>query len=79
MGKTVDFFLRIRISVDKIRTLEKWKNLNAHGGFTPAAAVPPNAITPEKVIHNYPYNTGPVWGYGYCPLPPPSGASYFIS
>ena len=26
------------------------KSLNVHGGFTPATWLPPNAITPEKVI-----------------------------
>ena len=25
---------------------------NAHGGFTPAAVAPQNAITPEKVIYH---------------------------
>jgi len=27
--------------------------LNAHGSFTPAAVVPPNAITPEQVIRHH--------------------------
>ena len=31
------------------------KNLNAHGGCTPAAVVPPNAITPEQVIRHHRY------------------------
>ena len=42
-------------------------NLNVHGGFTPVASVPPNAMTPEQVFHHYPKSAGAVRGTGTVP------------
>ena len=44
-----------------------WKNLNAHGGFTPAAWLPPNAITPEYGIQHYRAAQGRSGGTGNVP------------
>jgi len=45
-------------------------NLNAHGGFNPAAVAPPNAITPEQVLRHHGYKCR--GGMGGQALSPPS-------
>jgi hypothetical protein len=50
--------------------------LNAHGGFTPAAVAPPNAITPEQVLrHHYYQRRG---GMGGQARSPPSSYQCFV-
>ena len=54
------------------------KNLNAHGGFSPAAVAPPDAITPEQVLHHYPISIGAVRGDRHCPVLHRASALNFI-
>ena len=42
--------------------------LNAHGGFTPPAVAPQNAITVEQVLRHYPLRSGAVRGDRHGPL-----------
>jgi len=57
-----------------------FKNVNVHGGFTPAAWLPPNAIIPEQGIRHYRcLSAGAVRGDRHCPLVQLSRAFIFIS
>ncbi len=57
------------IGFGKIGSVEMFKkNSNVHGGFTPATWLPPNAITPGKVITALSYCAGAVRGDRHCPL-----------
>ena len=46
-----------------------FKNLNAHGGYTPAASAPPNTINPEQVRRHHRAQWAGVKGGKDCPLP----------
>ena len=69
-------------------SVEKWflvglcrnvfKNSNVHGGFTPATWLPPNAITPEKVITALSHCAGAVRGDRHCPLLQSICPFYFV-
>ena len=55
-------------------------NLNAQGGFTPAASAPPrNAIIPERYYAIIAISAGAVWGDRHCPLRHLTSVLYFIS
>ena len=54
--------------------------LNAHGGYTPAAVAPPNAITPEQVLrHHRSLSAGAAWVDRHGPLLHPTRALNFKS
>jgi len=53
--------------------------LNAHGGFTPAAVAPPNAITPEQVLRRHHSQRRGGMGDRHGPLRHRSSALYFIA
>jgi hypothetical protein len=54
--------------------------LNPHGGFTPAAMAPPNAIIPGRVLHHHRFlNAGAVRGNRHGPRIQHTHAFYFLT